>query len=164
MNYTKEEITQANKTCRDRGSVGERALVPRYILKHSDIGKTYLDFGAGKRARHVETLRMHGLEVDAYDFGDNFVRGLHVKLGKKKYDVVYASNVLNVQTNEEMLHKTLLEIVGVCSEEFICNYPESPRKCRNISVGRLREILEEYFLEVERVGGSSGAPIFRCKI
>lgn len=83
---------------------------------------TVLDYGAGRKAIFAKKLsEIH--PVDAYDIGENFNEN-HVEL--TPHDVIYASNVLNVQETPEMLDATLREIRANCSM-FIFNYPQAPR-------------------------------------
>jgi SAM-dependent methyltransferase len=126
------QIIAANKTSRSSGAIGKRAIVPRYIkenFKPFDAGRI-LDFGSGKGAIHTLKLRELGFVVDAYDFGSNRVKDLHVpELQEKAYDLVFASNVLNIQQDRAMCLLTLQEIFAVLKPggKFICNYPSNPR-------------------------------------
>ena len=72
-----------------------------------------------------------GFDVDGWDFGDNKPSDCVSKL-MPIYDVVYASNVLNVISSESMLTETLDQIYGCLKNDgiFIANYPQSPRKMR----------------------------------
>lgn len=93
---------------------------------------TILDFGAGWKARHALALRELGLNVVAHDFGKNFdpeVHDLHAL--NRVYDVVYASNVLNVHTTTNALMLTIAQIANSVRQSngfALVNYPESPRK------------------------------------
>lgn len=91
-------------------------------------------------------LREEGFDVTAYECGDN-ARDIHDRKAlSKKYDVVYASNVLNVQSNEKMIRDTIKQIYfavkkGGCA---IVNYPKTPRK-NNLTIEDVENILREYF-------------------
>ena len=154
MKYTQLEIEIANKTSRSGGAIGTKAIVPQIIkeLFSPNDKKSILDFGAGKKAMHTQDLKSLGYDVTAYEFGDNIDDALHDKNAlERKYDVVYASNVLNVQSTLKMLWNTLGEIWDVLKDDgvFIANYPNSPRKL-GLPVSELIEFLEEGF-HVERI-------------
>ena len=106
--FSKHETEIANKTSRSAGAVSGKALVPKYVEQHADKSHHILDFGAGKDAVHAKNLREKGFNVTAHEFGSNQKEGVHDKDAlHKKYDHVYASNVLNVQSSHDMLGKTL---------------------------------------------------------
>ena len=158
MNYTPIEIEIANKTSRAGGAVGNNAVTPKVVksLFSPEDKKTILDFGAGKAAIQTLNLRAEGYDVTAYEFGDNVIDGLHDKNAlERKYDVVYASNVLNVQSSPRMLFNTLGEIWEALNDGgvFIANYPASPRKM-HLTVSELTNELEEGFI-VERIPGKN---------
>lgn len=81
----------------------------------------------------------------------------------RQYDIVFASNVLNVQSSRKMLLETLNQIKSALNGngEFICNYPVSPRKMEMDS-SEIEEILISVFPNVTRVGGTKKAPIWRA--
>jgi hypothetical protein len=135
--FTKQEIQIANATCRSYGASvfnkdGEiRVIVPKYVFKCINKEHSILDFGAGKDANHTKWLNANGFNITAWEFGDNFVEGVHDKNAlNKQYDVIMASNILNVQSSLDMLIKTLTQIRSCLLEDgmFVCNYPASPRK------------------------------------
>lgn len=137
--FTEKEIKEANKTSRSNGASAInsdgtiRAIVPNFILKNiKDYrDKTILDFGAGKDAIHTKWLRENGLNVIAYDFGENCIEGIHDENAlDKRYDVIFASNVLNVQSSDVMMMETVYQIYNALKKGgiFIFNYPTSPRK------------------------------------
>ena len=139
MSFTEKEIKIANATSRSNGASAInpdgtiRAIVPNFILKNiKDYrDKTILDFGAGKEAIHTKWLRNNGLNVTAYDFGENCINEVHDKNAlDKRYDVIFASNVLNVQSSDVMMETTLYQIYKSLKKggKFIFNYPKSPRK------------------------------------
>jgi len=167
---TQTEIEIANKTSRNTRAVGSKAIVPRYIrqlLQSGDFGAstTVLDFGAGKTAAHMVSLLELGYNISAFEFGDNFNENIHdCKALSKRYDIVYASNVLNTQSSRTMIKDTLNQIKNVVkfSGSFFCNYPQQPRKC-DIGVNEMKCFLFSYFKTVVRVGGTSSAPLFECR-
>lgn len=168
--FTAEEIRIANATSRSRGASAInkdgsiRAIVPRYIAEHIDKQSTILDYGAGKEAIHTQWLEDRGFDCTAYDFGDNCINGIHNKNAlSKQYKVVFASNVLNVQSNLGMFLETIKQIYDSLEPggEFIANYPETPRKL-DMSASEMRDILKTLFHnDIERVGGTKSAPLIK---
>ena len=164
---TAEEIKIANKTSRSSGAIGSKAITPMYVQRAAKKGDRILDFGAGKDAAHATRMNMVGLDVTAHEFGDNVVQGLHnPKALARKYDIVYASNVLNVQSSVKMLESTL-ETLAKCTKKkgfLVVNYPLSPRKgvMESVDPGQLERFLGAFFTEIHRVGGTRTAPLFKC--
>ena len=168
--YTLEEIKVANSTSRSGGATAIRkdgaikAIVPIFVQKNVDKQCSVLDFGAGKTAMHTKWLKDNGFKnVTAYDFGANCIDGVHDSEAiLKKYDVVFASNVLNVSSSIKMLMETLDQIYHAVKNggKFICNYPSSPRKM-NITADELKTIIQNKFgADVEMVGGTRSAPLW----
>jgi hypothetical protein len=160
---TPEEQAIAQKTSRNMGAVGANAIVPRivrqYANKNSDI---ILDFGAGKNASHTLALREEGYNCTAYDFSQSEFHDPAAL--NRKYSLVFASNVLNVQGSEDMLlNDTLLPIAKVLKQggRFIGNLPSSPLKglYKGLSykdaIALLQSKLEEVFSSVKRLEGSN---------
>jgi hypothetical protein len=88
-----------------------------------------LDYGAGKDAVHTHALRNEGYNVVAHDF--HAVPGMHdPEALKRRYDMVLASNVLNVQGTAAMLASTLNDLAGSIKPaggQAIVNLPSQPR-------------------------------------
>lgn len=128
-----------------------------------DKSKTILEFGAGKGATSTKYLLSKGFNVVAYDL---WVGNGDVLLDKfslnRQYDIVFASNVLNVQSSLLMLFETLNQIKQAINNngEFICNYPQSTRKM-DLKETDIEEILFSMFGFVERVGGTKSAPVWK---
>ena len=163
--YTEEEILIANKTSRNSNAVGHNALVPRIIIDYITPDINVLDFGAGKQATHAKRLNEQGYNVTAYEFGDNSVKGIHDPQAlSRTYAVVYASNVLNVQSNLNMLDNTIETIKKVMTDTgiFIANYPLSPRKF-NFSGKEMFDHFKNHFNTVELIHGSISNPVFLLK-
>ena len=145
------EIEKANKSSRSSGAVGPNAVTPRAVLHYIEtVGEkdpTILDFGAGKDAKHTYTLRDMGLDVTAHDFHRN-VRDTHHDPNalNKKYDIVFASNVLNVQGSENMFRRTITDVLSTLKDDgvFIANFPTSPRYFFQTAI-ETKEILKDYF-------------------
>ena len=170
--FTDDEIKIANKTSRQNGIVGSNPIVPAYVAKiegnHPDKEKReILDFGAGKSAKHAENLRSLGLNVTAHEFGSNQQPGLHDPAAlNRKYDHVYASNVLNVQSNKEMMNRTLDQIHNSVKPNgmFTANFPLEPRKAADIDADYINGELRKRFKNVQRVPGigTKKAPLFHA--
>jgi hypothetical protein len=166
-NFTENEIKIANLTCRSKGSSvfnkdgSIRSVVALYVLENIDRKEKILDFGCGKEFIQGKFLNEKGFDVSGYDFGSNKPEN-GVELFKQKYSVIYASNVLNVQSSMVMMLETLQQINNSLEPggEFICNYPSSPRKML-LSANDLKEIIQSIFKgKIERVGGTSSAPLW----
>lgn len=170
--FTMEEIKIANATSRSNGASARnkdgsiRAIVPRYVADNVNKHESILDFGAGKGAVHTKWLRKEGFNVTAYDFGENCIEGLHDKNAlQKRYDVIMASNVLNVCSSEHMLYETLKQISYSLKTGgiLICNFPASPRKL-NWRVDDIASAIRGAIgNNMERVGGSSSAPLWKIQ-
>lgn len=169
---TVEEKNIAMKTSRSSGASALnkdgtiRAVVPLFIEKNVDKSKTILDFGAGKGATSTKYLLSKGFDVAAYDLwvdeGDELLDKYALD---RQYDVIFASNVLNVQSSLQMLCETLMQINSVLKYggEFICNYPSTPRKM-DLDTWTLKGIIEGVFgAQIELVGGTASVPIWKIR-
>ena len=98
------------------------------IAKKTDY---ILDFGAGKDALGTLYLRKQGFEnVDAFELGRNAIDGLHYPHAmESNYDVIFASNVLNVQPDVPRLLGVISDVKSCLNAggKFICNFPVKPR-------------------------------------
>ncbi len=171
MTYTKEEMDDANKTAKK--SINRNAVTYRWIKKNIDKDKSILDYGAGPNAQYIQMLEKQGFfDAYAWEFGNNFNPMYHLSNALNyTYDVVYLSNVLNIQTNLNMFYQTLNESISCVKSDgiYVTNLPYSPRetlKCNgwwNISINH--DIL--YVLLCDRfnnVATSEKFPsIFICK-
>lgn len=163
---TADEIIAANKTSRNTGAVGMKAITPKYVREYVDNNYDkgtckILDFGAGKTAAHARALVEDGYYCLAHEFGDNVDPRYHCGLAMLyEYDVVYASNVLNVQFLLYMFQETIKQIKSVMKDDgvFIANYPMAPRKM-SAAAYQMRELLQNYFKSAVMVGGTKTAPI-----
>ena len=156
------EIEKANKSSRSKGAVGPQAVTPRSVLQYiKDSGRNdleILDFGAGKDAKHTYALRDVGLDVTAHDFYSNINDDHHDPNAlNRKYDIVFASNVLNVQGSENMFRRTIEDILNVMKDDgiFIANFPGSPRYYFQSALDT-KKILEDYFDVVVIYGTDTG--------
>jgi hypothetical protein len=148
----------------------EKAVTYRYVYERytpQTAGKV-LDYGAGPHLLHTNILRGKGFHVDAIDVGNNFVPGLHDPgVYKRKYHVIYASNVINVQPTIADIYTMLDQIVRMMNKgsTFICNYPTTPRDA-DLSVPEITTILKSVFGMVIRVEKyiDTSVPIFSCSL
>ena len=150
------KTAEINATYRSGGAVGKKAVLPRLISKFARKGEKILDFGAGTKAIHTKRLRSRGYNVTAYDFGANRNELYDSQALSRKYKVVMASNVLNVQPTDGHLRRTLRQIKrAIAPRGFaLVNYPYSPRKM-SVSSSKMEEILKKTFSHVEPVAGES---------
>lgn len=165
---TIEEIKIANSTYRRRGSSvfdkdgNVRSVVARYIEGHVDKCKKILDYGCGSEFIQGNYLRQQDFDVDGWDIGVNKPKNCVSEL-RHIYDVVYASNVLNVISSESMLMETLDQIYNCLKPGglFISNYPAAPHKM-DIDVHLLGDVIQGKFGgAIQMVGGTKSAPIWR---
>ena len=149
--FTEEEIRIANATYRSKGSSvfdknhNIRSIVMKFVANSISKDKKILDFGCGSEFIQGKYLRELGFDVSGWDFGANKPQECVDKL-EQIYDVVYASNVLNVISSQSMLMETLDQIYNCIKDGgmFVANYPQSPRKM-DISATELSEIVKEKF-------------------
>lgn len=149
--YSPSEISAMNKTSRATGAVGRKALVPAFVSTLLDKYPNYtdkncanvLDLGAGKSAAHVKMLatkHQQHLIVSA-EIGSNFNKDIHnycimENLQHTRYsplvedfDIVYMSNVLNVQPSRETVVALLryAKVLLIRGGTLVFNFPKSPR-------------------------------------
>ena len=166
-------IKRANRSARSSGAVGRFPLCYRalrdltqgqFILDDSSLPKgEVLDFGAGPDAIHTKMLREDGYEVTAYDFGDNVTSEIDAQALTRSYEIVIASNVLNVQ-EEELIEVTLNQLFdsvkpGGC---LLWNYPSSPRYMGLSTRQMIQRVMSLGFVASRRVGGTSSGPVYLC--
>jgi len=166
---SEEYYKDVGKTSRASGTTARdkngaiRAVVPKYVLQNIDKDKTVLDFGAGKDAVQAQILKEEGFKnITAYDGDPRSNEDVIDKNAlNKKYDVVYASNVVNVQRSEEEIRQLVKVLYSHAKETCIFNYPSSPRKA-GLKTPEIQAIIEdELGCELQRVGGSKADPIWR---
>ena len=160
--FTQEEIKIANATYRSKGSSvfdkdgNVRSIVARFVASSISKDKKILDFGCGSEFIQGKYLRDLGFDVSGWDFGNNKPKEC-VEKPEQVYDVVYASNVLNVISSRQMLMETLEQIRDCLNDGgmFIANYPQSPRKM-NMSNEELRIIIQNKLGGIgRRISGTS---------
>ena len=109
-------------------------------------------------------MREAGFKVTAHELGPNFVQGVHdPKSLSRKYDIVVASNVLNVQKSAKMLDKTLGQIRNALKKNgyAVFNFPKSPRKGVQ-KASEAKALVEKHFGSVEQLNKDSGAPLWKA--
>ena len=151
---TTQEMDIAKRTSRSNGASAVK-------------NKTILDFGAGRYCTSTKYLRQKGFDnVTPYDLwcgdGDEL---LDAQALYQSYDVVFASNVLNVQSSLDMFCETLWQIWDALNDggEFICNYPSSPRKI-DLTADEVDHFIAATLGVIpEIVGGTRSAPIWRVR-
>jgi len=163
IKFNPDDIDIAKATSRSRGAIGKEAVTPRYVSETAKAEDTILNYGAGADDVHTPLLREKGLNVEAHDFHNPNPEALG-----RKYDTVFGSNVINVQATDNMLKNTLDEMTETVASDgrLIVNLPISPRKGawtgKNTDIKKLRGLLEKRFESVNRVGGTSSAPVFEA--
>lgn len=164
---TTQEIKIANATYRRSGSSvfdkngNVRSVVTRYVENHVNKCKKILDYGCGSEFIQGNYLRQKGFDVDGWDIGANKPKNCVSEL-RPIYDVIYASNVLNVISSESMLTETLNQVSNCLKIGgwFIANYPSSPRKM-DININLLRDVIQGKFGgTIQMVAGTKSAPIW----
>lgn len=109
-----------------------------------------LDYGAGKKPNQALMLISRGYDITMWEIGKNFVEGVHDPNAlRRKYDIVYASNVLNVQFKPECLD-LVLKITQGCLDPngygiFVANYPDTPRKMPTLAPGVIEQLLRKRY-------------------
>ena len=164
MIYNPSEIKFMNKTARSKGSVGPNAVVPRVIrsITKPEMHHIILDYGSGPKAIHTKELHKEGFNVSAWEIGENHNRFLHIDMvsdGLKFFDIVFASNVLNVQ-GERHVHNVIKEVKSLLipGGKAVFNYPNSPRY-NNYNTRHIKYMFTEEFALVEQVISINGLPI-----
>jgi hypothetical protein len=170
---TTQEMDIAKRTSRSNGASAInkdgtiRAVVPLWVEKNVDKSKSVLDFGAGRYCTSTKYLRQKGFDnVTPYDLwcgdGDEL---LDDQALDRSYDVVFASNVLNVSSSMSMLFETLYSMYNAVNNGgvVICNYPTSPRKM-DLSATDIENVIQSVFKsEINIVGGTKSSPIWTIR-
>jgi hypothetical protein len=108
-------------------------------------------------------LRDEGYDCTALEVGSNFNPELHDKDAiTRDYDVVFASNVLNVQSSVLEIVDILLDVLGLLKKngKFICNFPKKPRHS-DVDEDYIDALLGLGFKKVTRMENSS--PTWVCE-
>lgn len=163
--WNPEEIKIANKTSRNLGAIGKKAIVPAYVKTIADLDDTILDFGAGNKAAHTSELKKLGYKnVTAYEFGANANENHDHTALDRKHKVGFGSNVLNVAPSVDSFLETLHQMHGAIAPggHLVVNLPLSPRKSPEVHAKMLETHLNGLFGTVRRVGGTKKAPLFHA--
>ena len=144
-----KEIKKANRSCK---AANHRAVTPKYIIASSDKKEKILDFGAGVKAYHSKQMFKMGFNITAYDFGENVTDFHDEGALLRKYDTVFASNVLNIQSSTDMLNETLDQMWNAVKVggRLVINYPTSPRYLK-MSTQEMDSLLKKEFPYVKRI-------------
>lgn len=145
------------KSARSKGAIGKNAIVPRVILKLLEDSKhkaehRILDFGCGKDMIHVLELIKHGYNVVGYDINLPETESFLQKIDSYGWDIIYLSNVINVQPSKEALD-FIFDRIFYILHPFgfaVANYPNKPRYME-WSVDEMYEYLKTRFPTVIRV-------------
>lgn len=136
------------------------AIVPSFAMNIALKTQMVLDFGAGKHPFYVMKYRDMGFNIYGWDlpesmryWEENYEEEIRPPDGLSgQFDLVYASNVMNVAPNENFLRRMTLDTIKRAlkpSGIYIGNYPASPRKNPEMTPAMLKGILEEYFMGVQ---------------
>ena len=155
MIYTEAQQADLMKTARTSGAVGKNALLSRVIRKVGNMDLKYLDYGSGPAALHTVLIRADGYNVVAHDINPEKTKWhINTKLSGYDgwFDVVFASNVLNVQPTIEHVRDVVSEVDMMLklNGTALFNYPVSPRKT-DLVVSEVDAILKEQFRVAERI-------------
>ena len=154
MIYTDAQLAEIMKTARASSAVGENAILPRMLKKAIRKNWKVLDYGSGPEAMHTIDLRAHGYNVVAHDINPEKTKW-HIDTlihYRGWFDVVFASNVLNVQPTIEHVRDMVSEVDMLLKLNGVAlfNYPVSPRKS-DLLVSEVDVILNEKFRDVKRI-------------
>lgn len=153
-------VKKVNKTYSKTFSKNQ--FIPKILPKYVEKDKSILDFGAGLDAYGTLALRQKGFKVTAYDIGRNFNPAVHdPKALSRKYDVIFCSNVFNVQPSAAAIQRLVSALRKRLKTggKLIFNYPPNPRKS-NVSVAELDAYVKTQFSQVSRI--SSSPPTWMC--
>lgn len=133
------DVEMAIATGKKGGATALNSVITRHLLctNQFDPSTTHiLDFGAGSRAIQSHRLREKYPYIDAYDFPQVMANAptlFNANAMRKPYDLVIASNVLNVQQSQLMLEATVNQLF--CATRpggtLILNIPRDPIKLHN---------------------------------
>ena len=95
------------------------------------LNKAILDYGCGPEQKYVKQMRAMKLNAVGVDFHIPGSRQTHLA-PQCFYDIIIASNVLNVISDMKDLHGVFAELKSHLTPNgfAIANYPSSPRKLK----------------------------------
>jgi len=159
--FSKKEQKEAVKTARV-GCFSNNAVVPKMVSILASKKDKILDYGTGY-GQYTKMLRDEGLNIFMHDFSRNHPSELNKYFldspeSSSPFDIIFASNVLNVQTSSEMLVRTLRDVVCLLDMDglFVGNYPNKPRKLEALHPTMLYTLLKDYFIDVTMKSYSAG--------
>jgi len=160
------------------GALGKReTLVEQYLTEtyRPDKKRRILDFGCGAYANSVKRLRKLGYKISGYDFcpetpvgQESYEKNLdegfilpEEEIVIRRWELILASNVLNIQPSLGAFYKTIGSIKATAKEDskIIVNFPRDPR--RNFDADRkgdlvFREHMRGLFHSVDEIRFKSG--------
>lgn len=155
----KTSRTQRFDLTKEKGRGFGESIVPSFAISKASHDSKILDFGAGKHPYYVMKYRNDGYNIDGYDlpdsmnfWKDNYGTDVQTDGFNGQYDIVYASNVMNISPNEEFLRRMTLDKIYQALKSdglFIGNYPSAPRKNPQMKESDLYRIIREYFSDVQ---------------
>ncbi len=157
--FTEDYIKKVNRAYSIMCS--RKQTLPKIVETVAKKTDKILDYGAGKDAFGTKYLREKGFNVIAHEIGVNRVDGLHdPKALNDRYDIVFASSVMNIQPTFSDMLDVVLEVQALLVKggKFICNLPK-PIKSEARS-DDLESTLRLGFNKVEKVKNSS--PTWVC--
>jgi len=173
LKKTAEYKYQVASTYRNgKGAVGGKSLVVKYVEEIADPLDYILDFGCGYDGIYVQEFHKKGYaSVYGYDVVldeklldlpfKTFSNDLYGAFGISytHWDIIYASNVLNVQPSEEHLEAVIQILAGLCSNNtiLVVNYPSDPRKS-GVDAKGVKEMLNQKFTV-----GVVGKNVYFCR-
>jgi hypothetical protein len=153
MTFADSEKLVAMKTYRAHLPGGKVPMCYRLIGKFaekSDLrGRIVLDYGCGKEMVHVPYLKE--IFGEAYVFACDFsLPGTRELCLQGKYDIIIASNVVNVIPSGDGVQRVMAEIVASLNDDgyALINYPTSPRKA-GLSIVEMENLMVGQFGSVE---------------
>jgi hypothetical protein len=138
--FTKEYVKKVNRAYSVMCS--RKQTLPKIVETIAKKSDNILDYGAGKDAFGTKYLRDKGFNVIAHEIGANRVDGLHDPDAlRMRYDVVFASNVFNIQPKYTDILDVIMEVQSLMVKggKFICNLPKPVKS--NINVDALSAVL-----------------------
>lgn len=121
--------------------------VADFVTKHLKINPhaEVLDFGAGKTPLLSIYFKKLGYNIDSHELPQNR-SDMHDDVKNKKYDLVLASGVLNIQKSIKNLKKTILEIDRFMKRDgsLLATVPDSPSE-NNFPFKKIKKHLSKFF-------------------
>ena len=121
-------------------------FVTKYLKNNPDA--KVLDFGAGKKPFLAKHFKKMGFAIDAHELAQNNNKE-HDDVAGEKYDLVVASNVLNVQQTLSNLRKTLNQIFKFTTDNgmLFATVPDQPNE-NLFTIAKLKDEMLKKFAKV----------------